>query len=228
MFYYYGRKKQIARHYPKPNCDIIIEPFAGSAAYSLFADNWKRNVILIEKDPQVYSLWDWLINDASISEIENLPDLEIGQKSSEFLHIIHAVTKMAFHFKTIKVTPILNRNWEISKRIMAKNLFKVKHWKIINGDYSVAPDLKATWFIDPPYKGDGGMGYRFSSKYLNYKQLAEWALSRKDEVIFCEGKEGDYLPFRPLIELKGVAGKSSKEMLFYKSDFKIPQQTTLF
>lgn len=228
MFYYYGRKKQIARHYPKANCDTIIEPFAGSAAYSLFDNNWKKNVILIEKDPQVYSLWDWLINDASVSEIENLPDLAIGQKSSEFLHIIHAVTKMAFHFKTIKVTPVLNRNWEISKRMMAKNLFKVKHWKIINGDYSVAPNINATWFIDPPYKGDGGMGYRFSSKHLDYKQLADWALSRKDEVIFCEGKEGDYLPFRPLIELKGVAGKSSKEMLFYKSDVNIPQQATFF
>ena len=55
MFYYYGRKKQMAKHYPSPNYDTIIEPFAGSAAYSLFGDNWQKNVILIEKDKQVNS-----------------------------------------------------------------------------------------------------------------------------------------------------------------------------
>ena len=45
MFYYYGRKKQIAKCYPKPNFNTIIEPFAGSAAYSLHNDNWKKNML---------------------------------------------------------------------------------------------------------------------------------------------------------------------------------------
>ena len=45
MFYYYGRKKQIAKYYPKPNFNTIIEPFAGSAAYSLHNDNWKKNML---------------------------------------------------------------------------------------------------------------------------------------------------------------------------------------
>ena len=228
MFYYYGRKKQIAKYYPAPNCGVIIEPFAGAAAYSLYKNNWKKDVILIEKDPKVVQIWDWLINYATINEITKLPDLAVGEKSSEFLHIIHAATKMAFAFKTIKVTPVLERNWEISKRVMAENLHKVKHWKIIQGDYSSAPDIEATWFIDPPYKGDGGMGYKFSSKQLDYIQLAEWALRRKGEVLFCEGKEGDYLPFQPLVELKGVAGKSSKEVLFYKSDMVCQKQLSFF
>lgn len=35
----------------------------------------------------------------------------------------------------------------------------------------------------------------------------------------CEGKDGDYLPFKPLVELKGVAGKVNKEVVFYKRDF---------
>lgn len=228
MFYYYGRKKQIAKYYPAPNCGTIIEPFAGAAAYSLYKTNWKRDVILIEKDPKVAQIWDWLINYATIEEIKKLPDLTVGQKSSEFLHIIHAATKMAFAFKTIKVTPVLERNWEISKRVMADNLHKVKHWKIINNDYSSAPNIEATWFIDPPYKGDGGMGYKYSSKQLDYIKLAEWALTRKGEVVFCEGKEGDYLPFQPLVELKGVAGKSSKEVLFYKSDIVSQKQLAFF
>jgi site-specific DNA-adenine methylase len=227
MFYYYGRKKQIAKYYPSPNYDTIIEPFAGSAAYSLYANNWKKRVILIEKDEKVASIWDWLINHATVEEIEKLPDLKVGEKSSEFLHIIHAATKMAFHFKTIKVTPVLERNWEISRRVFAQNLHKVKHWEVICGDYTMAPDIEATWFIDPPYKGEAGMGYKHSSKLIDYKALAAWALNRRGEIIFCEGSNGDYLPFKTLVELKGVAGKSSKEVIFYRSDVPVLEQLTL-
>lgn len=218
MFYYYGRKKQIAKYYPTPRYDTIIEPFAGSAAYSLYKENWKKRVVLIEKDKKVFDIWDWLINEATTTEINNLPSLKIGEKSSDFLHIIHAVTKMAFQFRTIKVTAVLERNWEISKRVMAQNLYKVKHWEIINGDYTEAPNIKATWFVDPPYKGSAGRGYRFGSDTIDYNILADWALQRNGELIFCEGKDGDYLPFRPLVNSKGVAGKTNKEVIFYKDD----------
>jgi hypothetical protein len=123
MFYYYGRKKQIAKHYPSPNFEAIVEPFAGSAAYSLYGDNWKKNIFLVERDERVSDIWKWLVDEATPLAIKNLPDLEVGEKSSEFLHIIHAATKMAFHYKNIKVTPVLARNWEISKRYMSENLF---------------------------------------------------------------------------------------------------------
>lgn len=217
MFYYYGRKKQIARHYPDPAYGIIIEPFAGAAAYSLYGDRWMRDVLLIEKDPRVAQIWRWLIESATPEAIRALPELKVGEKSSEFLHIVHAATKMAFKYKTIKVTPVLARNWEISKRIMASNLHKVKHWAIVCGDYTEAPNVEATWFIDPPYKSNPGMGYDFSSHLLDYYSLAEWVLLRKGEVICCEGAYGDYLPFRPLLTLPGVAGKLSKEVMYYKA-----------
>ncbi len=199
---------------------MIIEPFAGSAAYSLHGTNWKKRIILIEKDEKVCEIWKWLTEEATVDEIRRLPDLKVGERSSEFLHIIHAVTKMAFHFKTIKITPVLARNWEISKRIFASDLHKIKHWEIISGDYSESPDMEATWFIDPPYKGPSGMGYRHSSAKLNYDKLAEWTIKRKGEIIFCEGEYADYLPFRPLVEQKGVAGKISKEVIFYKTSVK--------
>lgn len=221
------RKKQIAKHYPAPNFDTIIEPFAGAAAYSLFQNNWKKRIILLEKDPKVAEIWKWLIHSATVEEIKKLPDLKVGEKSSEFLHIIHAATKMAFHFKTIKVTPVLERNWEISRRVFAENLYKVKHWEIICDDYTAAPDVEATWFIDPPYKDSPGLGYKFSSKFIDYNALANWALDRKGEIIFCEGEFGDYLPFKPLLELKGVAGKSSKELIYYQSPI-LPHQMKLF
>ena len=223
VFYYYGRKKQIARYYPLPNYSTIVEPFAGSAAYSFHGSNWKRNILLVEKDPRVASVWEWLISEATPESILKMPELRVGEKSSEFLHIVHAATKMAFHYRTIKVTPVLARNWEISKRLMHANLFKVKHWRIINGDYRECPDIEATWFVDPPYKGEAGMGYKYGSDSIDYHELAQWALKRRGEIIFCEGDRGDYLPFRPLVASKGVAGKASKEVVFYRSPFGYPQ-----
>ncbi len=106
MFYYYGRKKQIARHYPAPEYSTIIEPFAGAAAYALHGEHWHNEVILVEKDQKVASIWEWLIEEATSDSILRLPELKVGEKSSEFLHIIHAATKMAFKYQTIKVTPV--------------------------------------------------------------------------------------------------------------------------
>jgi len=218
MFYYYGRKKQIVRYYPQPKYNTIIEPFAGAAAYSFHHNAASRRVILVEKDQKVADIWTWLIHDATLSDIQSLPILRPGERSTEFLHIIHAATKMAFAFKKIKVTPILARNWEISKRVFAKHLHEVKHWEIICGDYTLSPEVEATWFIDPPYQGEPGMGYRYSSAKLDYSKLANWALSRKGDIICCEGGGASYLPFVPLLELKGIAGKASKEMIYYRSD----------
>ena len=216
MFYYYGRKKQIARHYPAPEYSTIIEPFAGAAAYALHGEHWHNEVILVEKDQKVASIWEWLIEEATSDSILRLPELKVGEKSSEFLHIIHAATKMAFKYQTIKVTPVLERNWEISRRVMAANIHKVKHWKIVTGDYREAPNIEATWFIDPPYKDDAGTGYAYGSDQIDYGELAKWVLNRKGQIISCEGSKGDYLPFLPLIELCGVAGKRSEEKIYHK------------
>jgi hypothetical protein len=45
--------------------------------------------------------------------------------------------------------------------------------------------------------------------------------------IFCEGHCGDYLPFEPLLDMKGVAGKTSKEVIYYQSN-KASKQLELF
>ena len=217
MFYYYGRKKQIARHYPAPIHETIIEPFAGAASYSMHDANWRRRVILIEKDARVCDIWRWLIEVATPAKIAALPTLHVGEKSSEFLHIVHAATKMAFKYRTIKVTPVLERNWEISKRVMAASVHKVKHWELVQGDFSDAPDLEATWFIDPPYRNGPGDGYAHGCAQLDYKKLGEWIATRQGQLVCCEGPDGDYLPFRPLLTLPGVAGKLSVERLYHRA-----------
>ena len=217
MFYYYGRKKKISRHYPAPNRNTIIEPFAGSAAYSLHADNWKRDVVLVEKDSRIVDIWNWLIDPGTTKEdIESLPDLEVGEKTSDIMHIIHSVSKRWHQYKTMTVTKVLATNWEASKRAMAGNLHKVKHWKVLQGGYEEAPDTEAAWFIDPPYRGSQGTGYLWGSDKIDYGKLAKWALDRKGQVMFCEGGGADYLPFEPLTDLVGVAGKRNAEKLFYR------------
>lgn len=47
MWSYYGTKKKIAKYYPSPQYDKIIEPFAGAAQYSLYGD--KMNDYTINK-----------------------------------------------------------------------------------------------------------------------------------------------------------------------------------
>lgn len=218
MFYYYGRKKALAKHYPDPAFDTIVEPFAGAAAYSLYGERWQKQVILIERDEQVAGIWEWLIGSATVDEIAAMSELQVGDRTSEFLHIMCAVSKRGFSYKTIKVTPVLATNWNVTKRFMAQNLYKIKHWQIICGDYSQAPSIEATWFIDPPYKGEQGTGYRYGSNLLDYEFLAKWVLERSGEVICCEGVGGDYLPFVSLGDCVGVAGKRSKEYVFHRID----------
>ena len=80
MFYYYGRKQKIFDKYPKPNFDTIVEPFAGSAAYSM--NYYKKNVILIEKDKRIADLWKYLI-EVEPEEILSLPIIEKGESLND-------------------------------------------------------------------------------------------------------------------------------------------------
>lgn len=77
MFSYYGTKRKLAPHYPKPRFGKIIEPFCGAAMYSLYGNNWENDVVLYDKYDKIYMAWDYLIK-ASVSDINNLPDLKEG------------------------------------------------------------------------------------------------------------------------------------------------------
>lgn len=48
MFSYYGSKSKVVDLYPSPKFGKIIEPFAGSARYSL--KYFDRDVLLVDKD----------------------------------------------------------------------------------------------------------------------------------------------------------------------------------
>ena len=214
MFYYYGRKKRLIKLYPAPLYNLIIEPFAGSAPYAL---NWHegRDVILIEKDKSVYDLWKYL-QTINPDDVSNMPDLKVGDKTSELIHILHSASKRAFDYKTITVTKILETNWNSNKNKIAEQIPLIKNWKIFNDDYSSAPDVECTWFIDPPYFGDMGTGYRFGSDQIDYKKLKEWVLSRRGQVIVCGSMFDDWLNFEKLTNQSSIAGKRNEEGIFVR------------
>ncbi len=73
FFSYYGGKWRDAGNYPSPQTGRIIEPFAGSAGYSL--RHSQKDVVLCELDEKVFGVWNYLINEATPERIRELPDV---------------------------------------------------------------------------------------------------------------------------------------------------------
>jgi len=70
--YYGGKWRDAVKLYPKPRCDLIVEPFAGSAGFALrYAE---RNVVLCELNPIVASVWEYLI-EVKPEEIRAIPNV---------------------------------------------------------------------------------------------------------------------------------------------------------
>lgn len=94
-------------------------------------------------------------------------------------------------------------SWNNDKKRISKNLFKIRHWKIIHDNYINIQNENATWFIDPPYF-NGGHKYKHSNKKINYNNLREWCITREGQVIVCENTKAFWLPFNPIIDMYGI------------------------
>lgn len=204
MFYYYGAKNQLARHYPEPRYGLIVEPFAGSAGY---AQCWRKfcDVTLVEKDERVVALWERL-QAMSADEIMDLPTPVVDSYTDDFLVMLSAASNSVMRIKRLKVTPRVVAIWEGMKRRMAERVDDVRDWQVILGDYTDSPDVECTWFIDPPYQVQGGttktafpQGRGYKHDTIDYEALGEWCQSRRGQVIVCEQAGADWLPdFKPL------------------------------
>jgi hypothetical protein len=99
---------------------------------------------------------------------------------------------------------------EYRERVAAQVEY-IKHWKIIEGDYTLAPNIVATWFIDPPYERMGSY-YVHGSNEIDYSALAAWCLARRGQQIVCEQYGATWLPFRSMGTLKSGprSGKSAE------------------
>ena len=100
---------------------------------------------------------------------------------------------------------------------IATQLTYIKHWKLIEGNYTDAPDGLATWFVDPPYQ-HAGKYYRFGRDGIDYPSLAAWCKERRGQVIVCENVGADWLPFQPWRSIKASeakhGGKVSHEAIY--------------
>ena len=75
------RKSKIVQYYPSPTHDKIIEPFAGSARYSL--RYFEKDILLVDKYKVIVDIWHYLQR-ASVSDILGLPRLEVRQDLRDF------------------------------------------------------------------------------------------------------------------------------------------------
>ena len=207
MFSYYGSKSKIVNLYPTPKFDKIIEPFAGSARYSL---KWyDKNILLVDKYSVIVNTWNWL-QGCSKKDILSLPKLKKGDSLENYKLTKDENVFMSFLVSAgttggrQKVGSLEGIDVERDLKNIANQLFKIRHWKILQLDYNDIKNEEATWFIDPPYQF-GGHEYKFSNKQINYTELATWCKGRFGQTIVCENTKADWLKFYPMTKMRGAA-----------------------
>lgn len=213
FFKFYGSKYRIAPKYPAPEFETIVEPFAGSASYStLHAD---RKVVLVENDPDVAALWQWLIRTPG-SEIRRLPvcpDLPAGfdirnvEASREAQLLIRYWQRVGrSRCWTISKWGHLSGFWCAATRDrVAAQVDAIRHWRAYFGDLPArpAPIDALTWFLDPPYQAQSTV----YGAAPDLPALARWTRQLRGQVIVCEAPGSTWLPFRPFTTaLNGPAG----------------------
>lgn len=206
MWSYYGSKSKVVDFYPPPRYGKIIEPFAGSARYSL---KWfNRDVLLMDKYEVVIRIWRWL-QQCSKQDILKLPNLKLGAKIDradfdciEQAWLMGFIVQQGVSSPRLTVSSFAENGIERQKKFIAENLFKIKHWTIQQGSFEDIPNQESTWFIDPPYQF-GGEYYALGNK-LDYPELGKWCGSRRGQVIVCENTKADWMDFKPMKELTGT------------------------
>jgi hypothetical protein len=205
-FLFYGGKWKAARHLGRPQREHVIEPFAGSAGFSCY---WEPPMVtLVERDPVIYGVWSYLQRTsaeeilrlpANIDSVDELPP----SVCQEARHLI------GLWFNRAVAYPVPRRSrwarqpryaamfWgETIKLRIASQLPNIRHWKIIHGAWSDAPDIEAHWHIDPPY-AQAGVHYRFND--IDRAALADWCRTRKGFLQVCEAQSANWLPFEPFM-----------------------------
>lgn len=217
MFPFYGSKWRVARRYPAPKYETVIEPFAGSAGYSTFYE--PRRVVLYDADPILVSVWDYLIRVPAL-EVLRLPDLEHGQSVDDLRLPQEARWLIGFWLNRGSATPKKTRTafssrtdrsqlvWGAKARNrIASQVNLIRGWRVAYGSYESAPLSAATWFVDPPYTVKGRY-YRMHR--VDYDRLGAWCLRLPGQIIACEQEGAAWLPFQFLAGTKGTRGRSAE------------------
>jgi site-specific DNA-adenine methylase len=221
---YYGGKFRLAPRYPAPRFKTVIEPFAGAAGYAL--RHHTHDVVLIDKSPFVAEIWRFLIG-TTAEEIRRIPHVEHVDDLPAWVPQ-GARWLVGFAMNNATTTPrkqlsagqkfARDRGWvygwsDERKEVIANQLELIRHWRIIEGDYTDAPNVEATWFVDPPYQVAGKF---YPAQPGDFYALGDWCKSRTGQVIVCENVGADWLPFRPFIDAKSAmrAGTKNREAIW--------------
>lgn len=219
FFPYFGAKYMKALHYPAPCHDTIIEPFAGGAGYSLRYPD--RRVILFDKDPKICGVWHYLIH-VSSNEIMRLPLMLPGESVNDLMVPQEAKWLIGFWINPGSARPKVTMGGRRSNRAfgtwgegprqrLAEQVVALRHWQIFERDYSEVPNLKATWFIDPPYQCQGK---QYANRISSYQDLADWSRQRLGKVMVCESKGANWMDFADLTNNVGATHRKTTEVLW--------------
>lgn len=218
FFPYYGSKWNMARYYPVPSHDLVIEPFAGSAGYSTFYGC--PRVRLIDADPIIAGLWSYLIH-VSAAEVLALPELpNPGDCVDDFAIPQEAKWLIGFWLNRGSATPKKSRtayssrtdrgqlNWGgKAKERIASQIEGIRAWTVAEGSYQRALNPEASWFIDPPY---GVKGQYYRVPFSDYPALGLWSQQRRGQLIVCEAEGAGWLPFEPMGTFKSSKGRAAE------------------
>lgn len=221
---YFGGKYMRARHYPPPEHSTIIEPFAGAAGYSVRWSTARHKVILVDKSEYIVGAWDYLIRTPS-AEILKLPLMEPGDDVNDLPICQEAKWLLGFWINQGSSVPKRtmggrrsNRKFgtwgEAPRARLAQQAESIRHWEVHRGDYTEAPDIEATWFVDPPYQ-DQGKQYRHQVE--DYAELAGWCQACRGQVMVCESEGATWLPFEPVTTVVGATHRKTTEVLYARS-----------
>lgn len=216
FFPYFGSKWSLARYYEAPRHALVVEPFAGSAGYATFYGS--PRVALFDADPIVIGTWRYLLA-ATPAEISALPEMpEVGDSVDNYRIPQEAKWLIGFWLNRASAQPKKSRtaysartdrsqlNWGArAKARIVRQLPAIVGWTATCSPYTSAPNVEATWFVDPPY-GDKGKFYRVP--FASYETLGAWCLRAKGQVIVCEGPGAAWLPFEPLGSFKSTRGRA--------------------
>ena len=210
-FPYFGSKRSTAKLYPRPKYSIVIEPFAGAAAYTM---HYRPPIaLLIDADPRVIGLWDRV---ARISDDTPTPTPpEIGSRTSDLLYMCMTYSEHASTSKYMSVSKRMVRDWSsVHRRLREAAPYIRSSCAYKKGTYRSAPDIEATWFIDPPYQHANRRGYAKGASQIDFSDLAAWVMSRRGQVIVCEQSGADWLPFKHLVDVSTHRGAKSIEVIY--------------
>lgn len=211
---YFGGKWRAAPAYPAPRHARIVEPFAGSAGYSL--RYWNRAVTLVEKYEPLAAVWQYLIS-VGPAEILALPILQVGERVCDVPRLTQeqrwligywcnagaaAPRQTMLQMRDTDGYHRRYKSWGEGVRArIAQQVSCIRHWRVIHGDFSEAPNVQATWFVDPPYQGLGRF-YPCGDRGIDFEQLGAWCRTRRGQILVCEAEGARWLPFQPFGKFK--------------------------